>query len=131
MSANFTNFEEVKDLIQLYVDGTNGDVNKLKEAFHPRAWIMGHGEKLGFKGHFPADKFIDILKSEPHMAGANHKVDIRSIDLTDDVGVVVVKETDFHGCDFVDYLSVAKIEGQWFITNKTYTCTGKAIAQQQ
>ena len=28
------------------------------------------------------------------------------------------------GCDFVDYFSVAKVDGRWVITNKTYAHTG-------
>ncbi|MGL6112026.1 MAG: nuclear transport factor 2 family protein [Rubrivivax sp.] len=28
------------------------------------------------------------------------------------------------GCDFVDYFSVARIDGCWQITNKTYAHTG-------
>ena len=33
-------------------------------------------------------------------------------------------ETDYLGCDFVDYFSVARIDGRWQITNKTYAYTG-------
>ena len=33
-------------------------------------------------------------------------------------------ETDYFGCDFVDYFTVARINGRWWITNKTYAHTG-------
>ena len=36
----------------------------------------------------------------------------------------VLAETDYLGCDFVDYFSVARIDGRWQITNKTYALTG-------
>ena len=45
---------------------------------------------------------------------------MRNIDLTGDAGVAVLVETDCLGCDFVDYFSVARIDGRWQITNKTY-----------
>ena len=41
-----------------------------------------------------------------------------------DAGVAVLVETDYLGCDFVDYFSVARIDGRWQITNKTYAHTG-------
>lgn len=65
-----------------------------------------------------------MVAGKPGMAGPNYKYYVRSIDVTHDAGVAVVAETDYLGCDFVDYFSVAKIDGKWKITNKTYTCTG-------
>lgn len=58
------------------------------------------------------------------MAGPNHKAIIRTIDLTGDAGVAVLSETDFLGCDFVDCFAVARIDGRWQITHKTYDHTG-------
>lgn len=131
MPYSFGKIDEVQHLIQLYIDGSNGDTAKLKEAYHPRAYIMGHGEMLGFKEHFPAENLIKIMEDNPHFAGPNYTVTVRSVDLTNEVGTVVLVETDFHSCDFVTYLSVAKLEGKWFITNKTYTCTGKSGVHSQ
>ena len=58
------------------------------------------------------------------MAGPNYRAIIRSIDLAGDAGVAVLAETDYMGCDFVDFFTVAKIDGKWVITNKTYAHTG-------
>ena len=121
---SFSDYDDIKALVGLYVDGcANGDAAKLTKAFHPRAFLMGHGEKLGFKGHFAVDKFIEIIQQSPGMAGPNYAAKIRSIDLCGDAGVVVLEETSFHGHDFCNYLSVSRLEGSWCITNKTYTCT--------
>jgi hypothetical protein len=49
---------------------------------------------------------------------------IRLIDCSGLAGVAVLAETDYIGCDFVDYFSVARINGRWQITNKTYAHTG-------
>ncbi len=65
-----------------------------------------------------------MVAAKPGMAGLMYKYYVRSIDLTNDAGVAVIVETDYLGCDFVEYFSVAKIDGKWKITNKTYTCTG-------
>ena len=52
------------------------------------------------------------------------RADIRTIDLVGDAGVAVLVETDYFGCDFVDFFTVARIDGRWWITNKTYAHTG-------
>jgi hypothetical protein len=79
---------------------------------------------MGFKSYFPIKNFIEMVAEKPGMAGPNYKWYIRNIDLSNDAGVAVLAETDFLGTDFVDYFSVAKIEGRWWIVNKTYTATG-------
>ncbi len=118
--------EEVRELIQLYIDGSNGDVEKMKKAFYPGAHMMGRIEPLGFESYYPIENFIKMVEEKPGMAGPTYKYYLRTIDITNDAGVAVLVETDYLGCDFVDYFSVAKIGGRWWITNKTYTCTGKS-----
>ena len=39
MEAHLKDREEVRALIQLYIDGSNGEVDKLKKAFHADARI--------------------------------------------------------------------------------------------
>jgi hypothetical protein len=41
--------------------------------------------------------------------------------------VAVLAEEDYLGCDFVDYFSVARIDGRWQIDNKTYAHTGGSL----
>jgi hypothetical protein len=41
MAGYISDVEEVSRVIQLYIDGSNGDAAKLKEAFHPEARMMG------------------------------------------------------------------------------------------
>ena len=122
MSSRIQDYEDVRALIQLYIDGSNGDVGKLKEAFHPDAHMMGH---LGtFETYWPIDQFFAMVEARPGMAGPNYRAYVRTIDLAGDAGVAVLVETDYLECDFVDYFSVARIDGRWWITNKTYAHTG-------
>jgi|Transcript_23193 hypothetical protein len=125
--SSFENYGQVKAVVDMYVEGIkNGDASLIEKAFHPRAYMMGHGEKLGFRGHFPIDKLVAVLKDNPTLAGPTYEASITSIQITKDVGVVVLEEHDFHGCNFINYLSVSKLEGRWCITNKTYTTTSLA-----
>ncbi len=41
MAGYISDVNEVCIVIQLYIGGSNGDVAKLKEAFHPEARMMG------------------------------------------------------------------------------------------
>ena len=122
MDSHLKDLEEVRAVIQLYVDGANGDVAKLKQAFHPDARMMGHIGPMDT--YIPISGFFDMVERQPGMAGPNYKADVRTIDIVGDAGVAVLVETDYLGCDFVDYFSVARIGGRWQITNKTYAHTG-------
>jgi len=122
MQTHLNDLEAVRAVIQLYIDGSNGDVGKLKQAFHPDARMMGHIGPMDT--YIPISGFFDMVERQPGMAGPNYKADIRTIDIVGDAGVAVLVETDYLGCDFVDYFSVAKIGGRWQITNKTYAHTG-------
>jgi hypothetical protein len=122
VSIPVQDYEDVRALIQLYVDGSNGDVAKLKEAFHPDAHMMGHIGPM--ETYVPIADFFAMVEAHPGMAGPNYRAYVRSIDLAGDAGVAVLVESDFLGCDFVDYFPVARIAGRWWITNKTYAHTG-------
>ena len=39
-TATTPDYDEIVRVVQLYVDGSKGDVNKFKEAFHEDAWIF-------------------------------------------------------------------------------------------
>jgi len=122
MSTYLQDLESVRAVIQLYIDGANGDVEKLKRAFHPDARMMGHIGTI--ETYVPITDFFAEVAQQPGMAGPKFKAVIRTIDITGDAGVAVLVETDYAGCDFVDYFSVARIDGRWQITNKTYAHTG-------
>lgn len=122
--AHISDLDAVTELIGLYIDGANGDVAKLEKAFHDDAHMMGHIGPMDT--YVPIGEFFKMVEAQPGMAGPNYKAVIQSIDLTGDAGVAVLAETDYLGCDFVDYFSVARIDGEWKITNKTYAHTGGA-----
>jgi len=123
MTTNTDDLAAVREVIRLYIDGANGDVAKLRRAFHPDATMSCH---IGSATDTftPIENFFDLVASGTEMAGPNYSAEIRSIDLTGDAGVGILVETDYIGCDFVDYFTVARIDGRWQITDKTYAHTG-------
>jgi hypothetical protein len=122
MDAHIRDLDEVRALIQLYIDGANGDVAKLEQAFHPDARMMGRVGAMQM--YVPITDFFRMVERQPGLAGPSYKAVVRNIDLAGDAGVAVLVETDYMGCDFVDYFSVARIAGRWQITNKTFAHTG-------
>ncbi len=122
MATLETDLDEIRELVQLYIDGANGDVAKLQQAFHADAHMMGHIGPI--ETYSPIGDFFRSVEAQPGLAGPDYTAAIRMIDVSGDAGVVVLVETDYWGCDFVDYFSVARISGRWQITNKTYAHTG-------
>jgi hypothetical protein len=122
MADAVQDLKDVRALIQLYIDGANGDVAKLEQAFHPDARMFGHVGPM--ETYIPIGGFFDMVAKRPGLAGPRYQAVVRSIDLAGDAGMAVLVETDYMGCDFVDYFSVARIGGRWLITNKTYAHTG-------
>ena len=123
MATELKDLNEIREIIQLYIDGSNGDVEKLTKAFHPNARMFGHIGDNPY-GSGPITEFISWIGENPGNAGPNYEAIIRTIDISGDAGVAVLVETDYMGHDFVDYFSVARIDGEWKITNKTYAETG-------
>ncbi len=128
MAAETTDFDEIRALVQLYIDGANGDVAKLKQAFHVDAHMMGHIGAMDT--YVPIGEFYKMVEAQPGMAGPKYTAAIRTIDVSGDAGMAVLVETDYLGCDFVDYFSVGRIDGRWQITNKTYAHTGGEMPAQ-
>ena len=123
MSSPLEDLKAIREIIQLYIDGSNGDVEKLNRAFHPNARMFDRIGGTPYKSGPIAD-FISWVGKNPGNAGPNYEAVIRAIDVEGEAGVAILVETDYMGHDFVDYFSVARIDGQWKITNKTYAETG-------
>jgi hypothetical protein len=120
-------FDEIERVVRLYIDGANGDVAKLEEAFHPDAHMFGHIGPM--ETYFPIGDFFKLVADHPGLAGPNYKARITSMNVVGDAAVAVLAEEDYMGCDFVDYFSLARIDGRWSIVNKTYAHTGGSPPQ--
>ncbi|MEZ5729272.1 MAG: nuclear transport factor 2 family protein [Burkholderiaceae bacterium] len=125
MDKRISDHDAVAHLMQLYIDGSAGDTAKLVEAFHPEARMFGQFGTVARA--VPIQSFIDrVAKASPPLAGPNYQARVASIDLVGEAGVATLVEQDYSGKNFVDWFSVAKLEGRWWIVNKTYVVTGDA-----
>jgi hypothetical protein len=124
MKDQLQDIADVRAVIDLYIEGASGDAGKLRDAFHPDARMFGHIGDM--ETYVPIGDFIGMVESSPSMAGPDYTADVRMVDVSGDAGVAVLVEHDYLGCDFVDYFTVARIDGRWWITDKTYAHTGGA-----
>ena len=122
MSDYFQDLDDIRAVVQLYVEGASGDAAKLSQAFATDARMYGHIGPMDT--YVPITDFVAMVEGSPSMAGPNYQATIRSIDIAGYAGVAVLVEKDYAGCDFVDWFTVARIEGRWQITCKTYAHTG-------
>ena len=112
--------QAISATIEDYFQGMyHRDLTRLRKAFHPTACLYGH-----YKGTFarvPLDEWLKAVEGRPVPAEAGEAFDMRivAIDVTGQVGTVKVADL-YRGLRFTDYLSVARIDGQWVIVNKTF-----------
>jgi hypothetical protein len=122
MAQYMDDLEAIRGVVQLYIDGANGDVAKLEQAFHPNAWMFGHVGAM--ETNMPIQDFIAFVSNTPGLAGPSYRATVTSLDVVGDAAVATLAEENYMGCDFVDYFSLARIDGHWKIVNKTYAHTG-------
>ena len=119
MDAHLKDVAAVREVIQLYVKGSEGDVELLRSIFHPDALMNGY-----FNGHLgigsPEPFFTEVARLEGGHASERYAGEIESIDVVGDVATARLVETDFLGSDFVDFFHLIRVEGEWKIISKTY-----------
>ena len=103
-------------------------------AFNFQQWIDEHRHLLKppvcNKVIWEDGDFIAMVGRNPGLAGPSYEARVRTIDVTGDAGVAVLEETDYFGCDFVDYFTLVRTDGAWKITSKTYAHTGGSPSRE-
>jgi Putative lumazine-binding len=114
----------IESAIQLYIDGASkGDAAKLKEAFHEKGWMFG--SVAGKRFDAPFTTMIQELSVNPLDSDGGYSGRIVAVEQTGDAAVVTVEESGCWGnLSFIDYFTLAKIDGVWKIVNKVFVHTG-------
>lgn len=99
--------EAVLAVIQKYVDGANGDMEVLRQAYHESAIINANPIENLFlsverNGKTNAQARLDYLDINGHAASAK----------------VIIE--DWHGYNYVEYLHLFKSETGWQIVSKVF-----------
>jgi hypothetical protein len=119
MSESTSDLQRIADTVQHYFDGMyHRDIGVLRKAFHPKAFLFGH---LHEKFTHIADDWFGMVASRPVPAESGEPYDMKivSTDVTGQVATVKVADL-YRGLRFTDYLTLAKVDGNWVIVNKAF-----------
>jgi hypothetical protein len=129
MSTVATGSETAVGAVELYIEGVaSGDAAKLEQAFREGAWMYGAiGDK---RFDMPISDMIKFIQAQPADADGSFRATVRSVEQEGDVAVVMLEEQGFWGAlSFVDFFSIARIDGRWQIVNKTFAHTGGSLPE--
>jgi hypothetical protein len=117
-------YDAIAKVLQLYIDGSaRGDAAKLREAFHSDGRMFG--SVAGQRIDIPIQAFFDMAAKGPADTAGTYRARIVSVTLVGDAAIATVAEDGFWGrVSFIDFFSLAKIDGRWWIVNKTFAHTG-------
>ncbi len=115
---------EITRVVDLYVEGcAKGDGAKLREAFHPQAWMFG--SLAGTRYDEPIGELIALVDGHPVDVDGSFKARVVSVEQVGDAAFAVLEEEGFWGTvSFTDFFTLARIDGAWTIVNKTFAHTG-------
>src|SRR2546425_250776 len=119
-TATATDREAITEVMQLYMDGAaNGDVSKLEAAFHEQAWMFG--EMGGQRLDMPIKEFFGLAEAQPLKTDDNFQARLVAVVQTGNAATAVVEEDGAWGTvSFVEYFTLARVDGDWKIVNKTF-----------
>jgi hypothetical protein len=123
-ATSIDDYDAIAEVIQLYIDGSaKGDRSKLEQAFHPDARMYG---ALGAHRYdVPIEELFKMSAAMPMDTDGRYRARITSVDQVGDAAVATLVEEGCWGTiSFVDYFSLARINGSWMIVNKTFAHTG-------
>jgi hypothetical protein len=115
---------EITRTVDLYVEGVrNGDGAKLREAFHPQAWMFG--SVAGTRYDEPIGELIALVEEHPADVDGSYQARVVSVEQVGDAAFAVLEEQGFWGTvSMTDFFTLAQFDGRWTIVNKTFAHTG-------
>jgi hypothetical protein len=124
MSARCPELASIRKVIDLYIDGVqNGNLDSLRQAFHPQSSMFGYKGKDLFVT--PIAGLYDYIASTtpPAKAGAageQYTCTITSISVAGNAASVEMAMDGYHEHDFMDYFHLLKVDGRWWIASKLF-----------
>lgn len=122
-----TDRDAITGVVQLYIDSASkGDAEKLKQAFHEQAWMFGSlgGERVDI----PIAQMVEMAAAQPLDSDGSYRARVTSLEQEGDAALVKLEETGcWGGVSFLDFLTLARIGGEWKIVSKTFAHTGGAM----
>jgi len=119
--------QSARNPLELYIQAhATGNGDLIKQAFTPDARISSIRE--GKYAQMSRDEFAARFSGKPAADEEKRQRRIESLDVTGDVAVAKIV-LDYPNVKFTDYMTLAKVDGEWKIVNKTYHAEHKRQAQ--
>ena len=78
----------------------------------------------------PISEMIKMIEAKPADTDGSFQANVRSVEEEGDAAFVTLEEEGFWGAlSFVDFFSLARIDGSWKIVNKTFAHTGGSLPE--
>jgi hypothetical protein len=124
MATTGTEQAEITRVVNLYAEGVrDGDAAKLREAFHPQAWMFG--SLAGTRYDEPIGELIALVDGKPVDVDGSFQARVVSVEQVGEAAFAVLEEQGFWGTvSFTDFFTLARIDGAWKIVHKTFAHTG-------
>ncbi len=115
---------DIEGVLQLYIEGTrDGDVTKLRAAFHDEAWMFG--SLAGQRYDEPIEELFKLSDGHPADVEGSYEARIVAIEQVGDAATATVEEDGFWGTvSFTDFFTLVRSGDGWKIANKTFAHTG-------
>lgn len=115
--------DEIVRIVQLYINGFQGRLDKLEEAFHEDAWILALDDQGDLSKDLIRDRFERWASSRRQVRG-------RVIQVTQ-AGELASVLLGFDNIEnlvdsWVDVLALIKLDGAWKITHKSAVHSSRA-----
>ncbi len=115
-----SDFQAIEAVVNIYFKALHeGKIELLPQVFSPHTEIFGYyeGELVTLK----LAEYINILKrmSPPNTIGEDFDMKITHIDIVADIAHVKTQYL-YQALNYVDYLSLLKINDEWKVVNKTF-----------
>lgn len=112
---------DIEDVIQAYLDGLyHCDVQALARVFHPQAlYATASGaEPLLLR----LDEYLPIVaqRDPPSRTGAARREAVLAIDIAGPATALVKLSCRFFGKDYIDFLTLIRVQGRWQIVAKVF-----------
>lgn len=116
----------VRAPLEAYLRGhATGSQDAFREAFYPdaRVWGMRNGALV----QMTAEEYIGRAAGQPAPDEAQRRRWIESVDVSGDAAIAKIV-LDYPAVRFVDYMTLARIDGRWVIVHKMFQADPKPAA---
>jgi hypothetical protein len=119
-----TERDAIVAVVDRYIEGVSkGHATALEQAFDERAWMFGTAG--GQRFDMPIAQLIELATQMPLDSDGGYRAEVLAVEQVGDAAQVRLAEDGcWGGVSFVDLFTLAKIDGEWKIVNKTFTHTG-------